>query len=96
MKKIVLASILSLLFISISCEKKENDLKIEPTTNDEINYFIWKGLNLYYLWQKDVPTLADNRFSNFDELYSFFRRYDSPEDTFNSLLNQPGNIDRFS
>ncbi|WP_439129799.1 S41 family peptidase [Polaribacter sp.] len=99
MKKYFINTLLvSILFLIFSCDNEDINTEEEftVTTADEINYFIWKGLNLYYLWQADVPTLADNRFANFEDLYTFFRRYDSPESTFNSLLNQPGTIDRFS
>jgi carboxyl-terminal processing protease len=99
MKKYIIASVLSVLFLIVSCSKEEEVNLIENfvvSTDDEINYFIWKGLNLYYLWQEDVPTLADNRFSDLEELYTFFRGKESPEATFNSLLSAPGSIDRFS
>jgi len=65
-----------------------------------VNDFIWKGLNAYYLWQADVPNLADNRFSNQEQLNNFLRAYSSPESLFESLLYREdllGNkIDRFS
>lgn len=93
MKQFLKISLLSIFVFFISCEKKQN-LSIEPTTNDDINFFIWKGLTNYYLWQKDVPDLADNRFSNYDELYTYFRGFSSPETVFESLLNRP--TDRFS
>lgn len=98
MKKYILASLISVLFLTVSCSKNENGLSEEftVTTNDEINNFIWKGLNTYYLWQADVPNLADNRFNDLEDLYTFFRSNATPDDTFNSLLNQPGTIDRFS
>jgi carboxyl-terminal processing protease len=98
MKKYIIASVLSVLLLTVSCSKEEASLSEDfvISTNDEINDFIWKGLNLYYLWQEDVPTLADNRFSNLEELFTFFRGNESPEATFNSLLNRPGMVDRFS
>ncbi|QTE23146.1 S41 family peptidase [Polaribacter cellanae] len=100
MKKIFFASFLSILFISTGCSKKEENDVLDPefvvTVNDEINFFIRKGLNKYYLWKKDVPDLADNRFSNLEEIYTYFRKYDSPKNTFKNLLSQPGTIDRFS
>jgi C-terminal processing protease CtpA/Prc len=98
MKKYIITSVLSVLFLMVSCSTEEVSLPEDfvVSTDDEINYFIWKGLNLYYLWQEDVPTLADNRFSNLEELYTFFRGNESPEATFNSLLNIPGTTDRFS
>ena len=98
MKKHITVGLLSVLFLTASCSKVENGLSEDfvVSTNDEINDFIWKGLNLYYLWQEDVPDLADNRFSNLEELYTFFRGNASPEATFNSLLNEPEIVDRFS
>lgn len=62
----------------------------------EIQDFVWKGLNLYYLWQEDVPNLADNRFDSQNQLNSFLKGYSDPTDLFNSLLYQRGTIDRFS
>jgi hypothetical protein len=32
--------------------------------NLEVQDFIWKGLNQYYLWQPDVPNLSDDRFAS--------------------------------
>ena len=94
MKKNFFLGLLSIFFITISC-KKEND-NLEVTLSDDINHFIWQGMNGYYFWQKEVPVLADDRFSNFNQLYSHFRGYSSPENTFSSLLYQEGISDRFS
>ena len=41
----------------------------------EIKNFVWKGMNLYYLWQADVPDLADDRFSNQSQLNAFLETY---------------------
>jgi carboxyl-terminal processing protease len=91
MKKSTLILLVTIFFLS--CERNE-DPEIVATADDDINYFIWKGLNLFYLWQKDIPDLADNRFDNFDNLYTYFRGYSAPEDVFESLMNRP--TDRFS
>ena len=65
-----------------------------------VNDFIWKGLNAYYLWQENVPNLADDRFANQEQLNYFLRAYNSPEELFESLLYREdagGNkVDRFS
>ena len=63
--------------------------------NLEVNNFIWKGLNLYYLWQNDVPNLSDERYPNQTELNAFLKGYPVPEDLFNALRVDP-TIDRFS
>lgn len=61
-----------------------------------VNDFIWKGLNLYYLWQADVPNLADDKFSNQEQLNRFLESYATPTALFESLLYERGTIDRFS
>lgn len=86
---------LSALILLISCSKKDDNV-IDPTTNDKVNYFIWRGLGTFYLWQKEVPDLADNRFANFDDLYTYFRGFNTPENTFSNLLYNFGTVDRFS
>ncbi|MES2574932.1 MAG: S41 family peptidase [Bacteroidota bacterium] len=70
----------------------------------EINDFIWKGLNLYYLWQADVPNLSDNKFSTQTKLNNFLSGYPVPEKLFQNLLYKPESlfpgkgqaVDRFS
>lgn len=79
-------------FIFQSCEDNDD---VAPPTNLEVNDFIWKGLNLYYLWQADVPNLADDRFANQAELNNFLKGYSKPEDLFDALRVDKS-IDRFS
>ena len=81
---------------------QDNDDVAAPI-NLEVNDFIWKGMNLYYLWQANVPNLADNRFSGQTELNTFLNKYTKPEDLFESLLYKPESlfpaaeaVDRFS
>ena len=95
MNRIIKLSLLSIILFIASCSKSDNNI-IEPTVSDDVNYFIWKGLNAYYFWQKEVPNLADNRFSTFNELYAHFRDFSSPENSFQSLIYQDGISDRFS
>lgn len=93
--------IILLLFLAFTnCEKQEDNYVPE---NLQVNNFIWKGLNLYYLWQADEPDLADNRFGNQTELNNFLTGYSNPNDLFQHLLNKPASqfpegeaIDRFS
>ena len=61
-----------------------------------VNDFIWKGLNLYYLWQADVPNLADDKFKDQAQLNSFLESYSSPNTLFADLLYKRGEVDRFS
>lgn len=85
------------LFSIISCQ--DNDDAPATTTLDgqnlEVQNFIWKGLNLYYLWQADVPNLSDNRFTDQDALNVFLSGYPVPENLFDAL-RVGSTIDRFS
>lgn len=85
-----------LIITSVKCS--DNDLEVEqtPAANLEVQNFIWKGLNLYYLWQANVPNLADNRFSNQTELNNFLKNYTDPEVLFESLIYDRTNIDKWS
>ncbi|MGV3461044.1 MAG: S41 family peptidase [Flavobacterium sp.] len=58
--------------------------------------FVWKGMNLYYLWKDEVPALRDGRFADQGELNDYLRGFSSPEELFGSLLYKPGQVDRFS
>lgn len=93
-------AILLFFLVFTSCEKQDDNYVPE---NLQVNDFIWKGLNLYYLWQTDEPDLADNRFGNQTELNNFLSDYSNPNDLFQHLLNKPISqfpqseaIDRFS
>lgn len=97
MKKIIQLTTVVLLtaFVLQSCQKDADDVIVPQTTNLEVQNFIWKGLNQYYLWQTDVPNLADNRFANQAALDAFLTNYKVPQDLFNALRVSP-TIDRFS
>jgi len=98
MKKGYLMFFTFLIMIN-SCTKEDEVLTIngtDITREDEINFFVWRGLNAFYLWQKDVPVLANNFFNNEEEIYRYFRQFESPRQSFYSLLFAPGITDRFS
>ncbi|WP_218598993.1 S41 family peptidase [Polaribacter sp. NJDZ03] len=96
--KVIVFFIISLLFIN--CDKSEDGIP----TDLEVENFILGGLNAYYLWQSDVPDLADLRFSNQNQLNSYLEGFSSPKNLFDNLLytkengydlNEKG-YDRFS
>jgi carboxyl-terminal processing protease len=91
MKKLFLITAIFLLLLCSSCEKDDLSVPDELQTRD----FVWKGMNLYYLWQADVHNLADNRFANQDQLNGFLSGYSNPVTLFNSL-RVDSSIDRFS
>jgi carboxyl-terminal processing protease len=79
-------------FIFQGCQ--DNDDVASPV-NLEVQDFIWKGLNQYYLWQSDVPNLSDDRFANQTDLNAYLTGYPVPKDLFNALRVN-SSIDRFS
>ena len=67
-------SALLVLFILAIISCTENKIDIEPPVPEpvsepvpEVNDFIWRGLNSFYLWQKEVVNLSDTRFSSLKE-----------------------------
>ena len=65
-----------------------DDLDDNVVLASEINDYIWKGLNLAYLYKDEVPDLANDRFSTDEEYGDFLNSFDSPESIFNNLLTQ--------
>jgi len=100
--KTTLKSVLFLFLFAFSLQSCEDQDDVAAPADLQINNFIWRGLNEVYLWQQDVPNLADGRNlqPDFDQ---FLRGYSKPEDLFEDLLNKPVSkypngdaIDRFS
>ena len=81
-----------LFFLGISCQDDFDDV-ITPSNNLEIQDFVWKAMNVFYLYKSDVPDLADNRFSANEEYSQFLSSFDAPESLFDNLLRDD---DRFS
>jgi len=86
-QKLLIISLFSFLLIGISCTEKER-----ISSDIEVQNFIWKAMNLNYLWLEEIPDLQDNRFRNQNELNDFLKGK-TPENLFESLLYQG---DRFS
>ena len=88
---------LILLFIfslsTVSCFEDNDDIGV---TANEINDFVWKGMNLFYLYKDDVPELADDRFSGNTEYANYLNSFTSPFDLFESLIYDRETVDRFS
>ena len=80
------------VFTFQSCQDQDD---VAAPANLDIQDFIWKGLNLYYLWQADVPNLSDDRFANQQGLNAFLAGYPVPENLFDALRVDK-TIDRFS
>ncbi len=103
MKNLKAFAYLGVFFMSgltISCSGDDGPTPPSPNPDvelkSEINDFVWKGLNEIYLWQQDVPNLADTKDDNKNDYYTFLNGYNTPEDIFDALLYQKGTVDKFS
>lgn len=84
--------VLMIPFLFISCFEDMDDT-ISPASTLDIQDFIYRGLNFFYLYKEDIPELANDAFANDDERNNFLKRFDSPESLFNHLISSQ---DRFS
>lgn len=98
MKKYLTLLIIFLGLISqIGCS--DDNLRIDNpklTKDNEIQDFIWEGMNIFYLWQENVPDLADDRFTSEEEYLNFLNSEPIPEHFFQDLIYSPGVVDKWS
>jgi C-terminal processing protease CtpA/Prc len=85
-------TLFALLFVGVACSDDENNIPSDL----EVQNFIWKGLNAYYLWQQDLPDLSDQRFSTQEQLNAFLEGKDPEELFYSDLLNDYPTIDKYS
>ena len=83
MKITLLKYVLSVLFFTfiIGCNKSDDT----PTSQVEIQDFIWEGMNLYYLWKDNVPDLANTKDDNKESYFNYLKSYPDPDDFFYNL-----------
>ena len=91
-QKIALIVVGALMFGS--CSNNDEDNTDFSNSNIFVQDFVWKGMNSWYYWQKDVPLLSDNVVKGAD--YSKLLSGNSPEDLFYGMLYKAGVTDRFS
>ncbi len=104
MKNIFKVSFILLIFVFGLQSCTDDDDKLLEDSGTVVQNFIWRGLNYYYLYQANVPDLADNKFANPIALNNFLTTKGSPENAFQQLLYKPvalfpasgQAIDRFS
>ena len=91
LKKIVILACVITLFIGCF-----TDFDDDITANSNIKSFIWKGMNLYYLYKDNVPDLANDRFSSDIDFQEYLNMFTSPEGLFESLIYDRQNVDKYS
>ena len=89
--KIMLISLSSLVLYS--CYE---DIDDNGAFASEINDFVWKGMNLAYLYKDNVSDLSNNRFSSDNDYANYLNSYENPEYLFESLIYERGTIDKHS
>ena len=92
MKKSILLLLIFCAGLTTSCFEDTDD-NPRAASELEIQNFIYRGLNFFYLYKADKPELADDAFADEQELNNFLSSYDSPESLFD-FLTVPQ--DRFS
>lgn len=100
-QKIKFPFIFSLFILGfLSCSKdevKEPDAtEIPDDVETQIKDFVWKSMNSWYLYEADVPALADERDKDIPAYVDFLESYSSPEALFDDLIYQKDVKDRFS
>ncbi|NOY48845.1 MAG: peptidase S41, partial [Chlorobi bacterium] len=73
-----------------------NDGDDNAVSANEINDFVWKGMNAVYLYKDNIPNLANDRFSSNGEYADYLNSFSTPEELFESLIYLRETVDRFS
>ena len=84
-KKTLLLLIIPLL--AVSCFEDNDDNAVSA---NEINDFVWKGMNAVYLYKDNIANLADDRFSSNEEYADYLNSFSTPEQLFESISSQVG------
>lgn len=92
MKKKLFLLLFAVSAVLTSCFK-DNDDELQVASVAEIQDFIYRGLNFFYLYKADTAELANDAFVSEDEKNAFITSFDSPETLFEYLKS---NQDRFS
>tara|TARA_R110000772_G_scaffold160079_5_gene271280 strand:+ start:106 stop:1506 length:1401 start_codon:yes stop_codon:yes gene_type:complete len=92
MKKKLFLSLFALSIVCASCFKDKDDT-IQTSSVEDIQNFIYRGLNFFYLYKADTPELANDAFTSEEEKNTFLNSYDDPETLFEYLRSSQ---DRFS
>jgi len=94
MKRLIAPTLLLLVSVfAMSCFEDNDDYTV---SSSQINDFVWRGMNSFYLYQENSTDLANDRFTNNGEYASYLNSFSRPEDLFESLIYERQTVDRFS
>lgn len=96
MKKIKTLLMACFVLLSVTSCFEDLDDNIVAADTLEINDFVWKAMNQFYLYKPEIPNLADDRFMSDIDYTSYLNGFDTPENLFESLKYLPESIDRYS
>ncbi|WP_338730963.1 S41 family peptidase [Mangrovimonas cancribranchiae] len=86
---------LILLLMALTLSSCFDDLDDSPATTQDINDFVYRGMNIFYLYKYNVQELETN-LSQTSNYNSYLNSYSSPETFFESLIYQRETVDKFS
>ena len=72
------------------------DLDDNGAFTNEINDFVWKGMNAAYLYKDNIEDLSNNRFSNDSDYLDYLNLFETPEVLFDNLIFNRETIDKHS
>jgi len=70
LKNLVLIILVSSLTVSCFEDKDDNGIFAS-----DINDFVWKGMNAWYLYKDNIPNLANDRFSTDEEYANYLNTF---------------------
>lgn len=79
--------------ITFSCFEDRDD---NGAFASDINDFIWKGMNFWYLYKANIPDLSDDRFTSNEEYADYLNQFSNPPELFESLIYQRQTVDKYS
>ncbi|WP_452223417.1 S41 family peptidase [Lacinutrix chionoecetis] len=89
--KILLATLLFTVLLT-GCFEDRDD---QPIATTDINKFVYRGMDAYYLYRDEVPDLVEDK-ANSSDFESYLNNFNTPEAFFESLIFDRQNTDRFS
>ena len=75
--------ILIVLLTTYGCYE---DLDDNGAFTNEINDFVWKGMNAAYLYKDNIEDLLNNRFTSDSDYLDYLNLFETPEVLFENLI----------